>query len=60
MHYGDIELAKAIMAERMAEAERYRRTAGRRRSRAARPRGPRLFRLSSRVHAPRVFRHRPV
>ena len=60
MHYGDIYLAKAIMAERLEEAERYRRAAEAPRSRPARPRTGRVFRLRQRMHAPHILRHRPA
>ncbi len=60
MYVGDVYLAKAIMAERMAEAERYRRSAPVRRPRQARPGTHRIARLRHRIHVPHVVRHRPV
>ncbi len=60
MHIGDVQLVKAIMAERMEEAERYRRSAVARRPRPTRPRTRRFARLRQSIHAPHVVRHRPV
>lgn len=60
MHIGDVQLVKAIMAERMEEADHYRRHAGTRRPRPSRPRVRRFAQLRHSIHLPHVVRHRPV
>jgi hypothetical protein len=60
MHYGDVYLAKAIMAERMEEADAYRRSTAVRRSRPPRPRAGWTLRWRPRLHAPASLRQRPL
>ncbi len=60
MYVGDVLLAKAMMAERMEEAERYRRSAATRQLRPTRPRTRWVGGLRQHIHLPHVVRHHPV
>lgn len=59
MYIGDVQLVKAIMAERMEEADNYRRSSVARR-RPARTRTRQFGTLRQHIHVPHLVRHRAV